>query len=140
MCGFVESIAFIQKPANKEIVLKTLMKNRRLKNPQEAQSGYESLQWMSTLDIKPYVPGIANMARLLALANPKVKSVKMEDEVDDAPWQRLEKSAFYRELTAAAKKLSSSPNLAATEIIVIDLHITVIAAFRQNHMKIAGLH
>lgn len=104
MCGFVESIAFIQKPANKEIVLKTLMKNRRLKNPQEAESGYESLQWMSTLDIKPNVPGIANMARLLALANPKVKSVKMEDEVDDAPWQRLEKSAFYREHIAAAKK------------------------------------
>jgi len=104
MRGFVESIAFIHKPANKEIVMKTLMKNLRLKNPQEAESGYESLQWMYTLDIKPNVPGIANMARLLALGNPKVKSVKMEDVVDEAPWQRLEKSAFYRGLTAAAKK------------------------------------
>lgn len=84
--------------------MKTLMKNLRLKNPQEAESGYESLQWMYTLDIKPNVPGIANMARLLALGNPKVKSVKMEDVVDEAPWQRLEKSAFYRGLTAAAKK------------------------------------
>ena len=67
------------------------MKNRRLKNPQEAESGYESLQWIY---IKPNVAGITNMARLLALANPTVKSVKMEDGVDEAPWQRLEKSAF----------------------------------------------
>ncbi len=51
MRGFVESIAFIHKPANKEIVLKPLMKNRRIKNPQEAESGYESLQWMSLLSL-----------------------------------------------------------------------------------------
>jgi hypothetical protein len=30
----------------------------------------------------------------LALAKPKMKFVKMEDGVDEAPWQRLEKSAF----------------------------------------------
>jgi hypothetical protein len=44
------------------------------------------------------------MARLLAIGNPKVKSVKMEDVVDEAPWQRLEKSPFYRELVVAADK------------------------------------
>jgi hypothetical protein len=44
------------------------------------------------------------MARLLAVGNPKVKTVKMEDVVDEAPWQRLEKSAFYKELVAAAHK------------------------------------
>lgn len=44
------------------------------------------------------------MARLLALGNPKVKSIKMEDVIDEAPSQRLEKSAFYRDLVAQAKK------------------------------------
>jgi hypothetical protein len=44
------------------------------------------------------------MQRFLALSNPKVKTVKTEDVVDEAPWQRLEKSAFYRELVAQAKK------------------------------------
>lgn len=34
------------------------------------------------------------MARLLALGNPKVKSIKMEDVLDEAPSQRLEQSAF----------------------------------------------
>jgi hypothetical protein len=104
MRGFAETIAFIHKPANKETVLRSLMKNQRLQNPQDAEAGYQSLQWMYSLDIKPNVPGIANMARLLALGNPKIKNVRMEDVVDPAPSQRLEQSAFYRELAAQAKK------------------------------------
>ena len=43
------------------------------------------------------------MAHLLALGNPKVKTVKTEDVVDEAPCQRLEKSAFYRDLVAVKK-------------------------------------
>jgi hypothetical protein len=57
-----------------------------------------------SLDIKPTIPGIQNMARFLALSNPKVKTVKSEDVVDETPWQRLENSLFYREVLAAAKK------------------------------------
>lgn len=103
MRGFVDTVAFIHKPSNKEAVVKTLMKRLRLKNPQDAEIGYQALQWLYNLDVKPTVPGIQNMARLLALGNPKVKTVKMEDVVDDAPWQRLERSSFYRELLAAKK-------------------------------------
>jgi len=44
MRGFVESIAFIQKPANKEVVLRSLAKNLRLKTHQDAEAGYDSLQ------------------------------------------------------------------------------------------------
>jgi len=104
MRGFVDTVTFIHKPSNKEIVVKTLMKKLRLKNPQDAETGYQSLQWLYNLDVKPTLPGIQNMARLLAVGNPKVKTVKMEDVVDEAPWQRLEKSTFYKELVAAAHK------------------------------------
>ncbi len=104
MRGFAETSAFIQKPANKEIIVRSLAKNLRLKNPQDAEAGYSALPWLHNLDIKPNVLGIQNMQRLLALSNPKVKNVKIEDVVDEAPWQRLEKSPFYRELVAAAKK------------------------------------
>jgi NitT/TauT family transport system substrate-binding protein len=100
MRGFVDTVAFIHKPSNKETVVKTLMKNLRLKNLQDAETGYQSLQWLYNLDVKPTVPGIQNMARLLAMGNPKVKTVRMEDVVEEAPWQRLEKSAFYKELAA----------------------------------------
>ena len=104
MRGFVDTVAFIHKPGNKEIVIKSLVKNLRLRSSQDAEIGYAALQWLYNLDIKPTIPGIQNMARFLALSNPKVKTVKSEDVVDEAPWQRLEKSPFYREVLAAAKK------------------------------------
>jgi NitT/TauT family transport system substrate-binding protein len=104
MRGFADTVAFIHKPANKEAVIKSLVKNLRLKSPQDAEIGYSALQWLYNLDIRPTIPGIQNMARFLALTNPKVKAVKSEDVVDDGPWQRLEKSPFYRELMAAAKR------------------------------------
>jgi ABC-type nitrate/sulfonate/bicarbonate transport system substrate-binding protein len=104
MRGFVDSVAFIHKSSNKETVLKSLAKNLRLKNPQDAETGYQALQWLYNLDVKPTITGIRNMHRLLALTNPKVKTVKTEDVVDEAPAQRLENSAFYRELVAQARK------------------------------------
>ena len=104
MRGFVETVAFIHKPGNKEIVVKSLVKNLRLKGTQDAEIGYAALQWLYSLEVKPTIPGIQNMARFLALTNPKVKGVKSEEVVDEAPWQRLEKSAYYRELAAAVKK------------------------------------
>jgi len=104
MRGFADTVAFIHKPANKEAVIKSLVKNLRLKSPQDAEIGYSALQWLYNLDIRPTIPGIQNMARFLALTNPKVRSVKSEDVVDDGPWQRLEKSPFYREVIAATKR------------------------------------
>jgi NitT/TauT family transport system substrate-binding protein len=104
MRGFVDSVAFIHKPSNKEAVLKSLTKNLRLKNVQDAETGYEALQWLYSLDVKPTIVGIRNMHRLLALTNAKVKTVKTEDVVEEAPAQRLENSAFYRELVAQARK------------------------------------
>lgn len=104
MRGFVDSVAFIHKPSNKEAVLKSLTKNLRLKNVQDAETGYEALQWLYSVDVKPTIVGIRNMHRLLALTNAKVKTVKTEDVVDEAPARRLENSAFYREVVAQAQK------------------------------------
>ena len=100
----VESIAFIQNPSHKEATIKSLMKNLRLKNVQEAESGYQALQWLYSLDIKPNLKGIQNMHRLLAMTNPKMKSVKSEDVIDEGAVQRVEKTDFYRDLVARAKR------------------------------------
>ena len=102
--GVVESVAFIQTPSRKDAVLKSIAKNLRLKNAQDAESGYQVLQWLYSLDINSNLKGIQNMHRLLALTNPKMKSVKSEDVIDETPAQRLEKSAFYRDLAAQMKK------------------------------------
>ena len=104
MRGVVESVAFIQKPSQKEAAIKSLVKNLRLKNAQDAETGYQALQWLYSLDINPNLKGIQNMHRLLALTNPKMKSVKSEDVIDAEPVERLEKSAFYSDVVARARK------------------------------------
>jgi ABC-type nitrate/sulfonate/bicarbonate transport system substrate-binding protein len=102
--GALESVAFIHQPTRREVVLKSLSKNLRLKSAQEAESGYEVLQWLYSLDIRPSLKGIQNMQRLLSVTNPKVKDMKAEEVVDEGPVQRLEATGFYRELVSAAKR------------------------------------
>jgi ABC-type nitrate/sulfonate/bicarbonate transport system substrate-binding protein len=104
LSGLVESVAFIQNPAHREVALKSLVKNLRLTNTKEAESGYEVLQWLYSLDVKPTVAGIQNMQRLLATTNSRVAGVKAEDVVDEGPVQRLEKTSFYQALLNQTKK------------------------------------
>ena len=100
----LESVAFIQNPANRDVALKSLVKNLRLSNTKEAENGYEVLQWLYSLDIKPQLKGIQNMQRLLAATNPKVATVKAEDVVDEISAQRVEKTSFYQDLLAHGKR------------------------------------
>ncbi len=102
--GALESVAFIQQPARRDVVLKSLSKNLRLKSAQEAENGHEVLQWLYSLDIRPSLKGIQNMQRLLAVTNPKVMGIKAEEVIDDTPVQRVEKTSFYRELVSVVKK------------------------------------
>ncbi|MGH7766348.1 MAG: hypothetical protein ACREQP_02745, partial [Candidatus Binatia bacterium] len=99
-----ESIAFLQQPSRKDAVIKSLVKNLRLKSSEDAESGYQALQWLYSLNIYPNLKGVQNMHRLLALTNPKMKSIKSEDVVDEGPVERLQQSAFYRELVARSKR------------------------------------
>jgi hypothetical protein len=62
------------------------------------------LQWLYNLDIHPNTKGIHNMQRLLAVTNPKVAGVKLEDVAYEAAVGRVQKSAFYEELLSPAKK------------------------------------
>jgi ABC-type nitrate/sulfonate/bicarbonate transport system substrate-binding protein len=102
--GLVESVAFIQNPAHREVALKSLVKNLRLSSAKEAESGYQVLQWLYSLDVKPSVTGIQNMQRLLAITNPRVAGVRAEDVVEEGPVQRLEKTSFYQDLLTHVRK------------------------------------
>jgi hypothetical protein len=44
------------------------------------------------------------MQRLLAVTNPNVLKIKAEDVVDEEPVRRLEKSSFYADAVAQARK------------------------------------
>jgi len=102
--GTLEGIAFMQKPGNREAALRSLMRHLRLSSAKEAESGYEVLQWLYNVDIRPNLKGIQNMQRLLAVTNPNVMKVKAEDVVDEEPVRRLEKSSFYADIVSQLKR------------------------------------
>jgi hypothetical protein len=102
--GVLEAVSYIQTPARKEIVVKSLMKNLRLSDVREAESGYNALQWLYNLDVAPELTGIKNMQRLLATTNPKVKAIRAEDVVNEDSVRRVKQSGFYRELVERSKK------------------------------------
>ncbi len=102
--GVLDAVAFVQTPSKKEIVIKALMKNLRLSEVREAESGYNALQWLYSLDVAPEMTGIKNMQRLLATTNPKVKTVRTEDVVNEESVRRVKQTAFYRELVERPKK------------------------------------
>jgi ABC-type nitrate/sulfonate/bicarbonate transport system substrate-binding protein len=102
--GVLQAVAFIQNPAHKDVVLKSLAKNLRLPSTKDAESGYEVLQWLYNLNVRPNVKGIQNMQRLLAMSNPKVRGVKVDSVVYNAVVERVQKTKFYEDLVARAKK------------------------------------
>ena len=102
--GTLEAVALIYNPLQKEAVLRSLAKNLRLRSVQEAESGYQVLQWLYSFDIRPSVKGLETMHRLLTISNPKMKGVKVEDVVDEAPVGRVQKTRFYEELISQTKK------------------------------------
>ncbi|MBI2367018.1 MAG: ABC transporter substrate-binding protein [Deltaproteobacteria bacterium] len=101
--GVLEAVAFVQTPARKEAVIKSLSKNLRLADARDAESGYNALQWLYNLDVAPEMTGIRNMQRLLATTNPKVKAVRAEDVVNEDFVRRVRQTAFYRELVERGK-------------------------------------
>jgi ABC-type nitrate/sulfonate/bicarbonate transport system substrate-binding protein len=101
--GVTESVTFVRDPVNKEEVLKSLRKNLRFKNTQQADHAYGALQWLYGFDMKPHLPGIQNVARLLSISNPRMTKLRLQDVIENEPVQRLERSIVYRKLRTRAE-------------------------------------
>jgi hypothetical protein len=65
VAALTESLVFTQIPANKPVVLKSMMKNLRLNDLHAAEEGYQDL--LVTLNRKPYpsLDGLRNAQRLM---------------------------------------------------------------------------
>lgn len=103
VAALTESLAFILQPANKTIVIKSMMKNMRISDATAVEDGYQDQ--LLTLNRKPYptVEGLRNAQRLMALNNPKIASVKVEDIVDARFVRKLDESGFIDRLYAPSK-------------------------------------
>ena len=96
----VEGAAFVHKPANKEIVLRSLGRNLRLDKPERVEKAYEGL--VSALPKRPCpsMEGVGSMLKLMAQhgLNAKATQVKPEDIADLSYCKKFEESGFFRSL------------------------------------------
>jgi NitT/TauT family transport system substrate-binding protein len=96
--GLIESLAFILAPANKAVVVNTIMKRLKITDSATAEQGYRDL--VQIIDQKPYVSleGMRNIQRLVKIQNPLVANVKVEDVIDNRPLKKLEESGFLQRI------------------------------------------
>jgi NitT/TauT family transport system substrate-binding protein len=92
----VEAIMFIQNPANKPAVMKTLAKGLRLDKVEETAEGYEVMRTLYERRIYPNVAGIRNVIRLLGPTNAKLANLKAENVVDDRIVKKLDQEGLLK--------------------------------------------
>jgi ABC-type nitrate/sulfonate/bicarbonate transport system substrate-binding protein len=94
LAALTESLAIVQSPANKAANIKILMKNLRINDLETAEAGYKD--HLLTLNRKPYpsIDGLRNAQRLMAVQNPKVASLKIEELIDSSFVRKLDESGF----------------------------------------------
>ena len=96
--ALVESLAFIVAPTNKATVLKTLMRHLKIHDPNVAEEGYQ--EHLRGLSRKPYpsLEGLRNVQRLIALHNPRVANLRVEELIEDRFIRKLDESGFIDRL------------------------------------------
>ncbi len=96
----VEAVAFIHKPANKEIVAKSLGRNLRLDKPDRIEKAYQGLVAGLPKKPCPSMEGVVSVLKLMAQhgLNARASQVKPEDIVDMSFCKRFEDSGFFRSL------------------------------------------
>ncbi len=100
--GMVEGVAFIQDPRNKRDIMEVLKKHLRLSADQDAETSYNSLRSVATLDVAPDPEAWRNIQKFVSRANPKVAQVDIHQIINGSFVKSLEETGFLPE---ARKKL-----------------------------------
>ncbi len=93
--SMVETIAFINKPENKSVVMRSLARGLRLQKLSDAEAGYEMMKILYDRRIYPSVDGLRNVINLLGKTNEKIRRLKAEDVVDDRIARKLEHEGLF---------------------------------------------
>ena len=93
--GLVEAISFVQEPANKAAVMKSLARGLRFPNVEDAAEGYKSMTSLYERRIYPNVEGLRNVIRLLGAGNERIRRIKAEDMVDERFVRKIEKEGRF---------------------------------------------
>jgi ABC-type nitrate/sulfonate/bicarbonate transport system substrate-binding protein len=97
----VESLAYSMAPANKAVVIKTMMRRFQINDPAVAEEGYQD--YLSGVERRPIptLDGMRNIRRLMATLNPKIASVKVEDLIDSRLIRKLDENGFIDKIAAS---------------------------------------
>ncbi|MSP41558.1 MAG: ABC transporter substrate-binding protein [Deltaproteobacteria bacterium] len=96
----VEGVAYIHKPANKEVVLKSLGRNLRLSKPDQMEKAYQGLVGGLPKKPCPSTEGMIAVIKLMAQhgINAKASTLKAEEQLDLSFCKRFEDSGFFKNL------------------------------------------
>jgi NitT/TauT family transport system substrate-binding protein len=96
----VESLAFSLAPMNKSIVIKTMMRRFQISDPAIAEEGYQD--YLTSVERKPMpsLDALRNIRRLMAVQNPKVAGVKVEELVDARFVRKLDANGYIEKAGA----------------------------------------
>jgi ABC-type nitrate/sulfonate/bicarbonate transport system substrate-binding protein len=100
--GMVDSLVFIHDPRNKREVMDVLKRNLRLSSDGDAETSYNSLRLVSTLDIAPDPEAWRNIQRFVARVSPKVAQLDVNRIINTSFVKNLEETGY---LPSARKKL-----------------------------------
>jgi len=96
LTALVEAIAFIQDPANKTAVMRSLAKGLRLSKPEDTAEGYDVIKTLYERKIYPTAEGVRNTIRLLGASNEKIRGLRAEDLIDDRIVRRLDQKGLFK--------------------------------------------
>ncbi len=102
--SLIEAQAFIASLNNKAAVIKTVMQHMQLTDPAVAEEGYQDL--MFGIERKPFPSSVSlrNVQRIMALLNPKVSKVKVEEIIDDRFIRKLDETGFIDNAYSGSKR------------------------------------
>jgi TPP-dependent trihydroxycyclohexane-1,2-dione (THcHDO) dehydratase len=92
--SLTKAIAFIQDPANKQAVTRSLTKWLRLPPNESADDLYERMRVLYDRRIAPTKEGLQNALRVLGRINPKLAALKADELIDDRIARKLDAEGF----------------------------------------------
>ena len=95
--GMVEGVAFIHSPRNKREVMEVLKKHLRLSTDQDAETSYNALRTVSTLDVAPDPEAWKNIQKYVARVTPKVGQLDIHQIINGSFVKTLEDTGFIAE-------------------------------------------
>jgi NitT/TauT family transport system substrate-binding protein len=95
--GMVEGVVFIHDPRNKRELMDVLKKHLRLATDQDAETSYNTLRSVASLDVAPDLEAWKNIQRFVSRVSPKVAQLDIHQIINGSIVKNLEESGFLPE-------------------------------------------